>query len=352
MIAQEMETPYRRSLGHGRCQGHGGERDRGQRLARALGWFSVGLGVAEIVTPRAVARAIGLGSATVPVGLRALLPPPVRQAIDSDHSSTVRLFGLRELGTGLGILSQDRPAGWMWTRVAGDLLDLAFLGVAARAGAAPGRLATAALAVAGVTALDVVCGHRLSARQRTPSLNVEADGSLRVHHNVAINRSPQDCYAWWRRLEQLPRVMPHIQRVDVTGDRTSHWVATGPGGWSVEWDAEITEDVPGQLIAWRSLAGSALQHDGHVRFASVPNGDGTLVRAAMRYRAPRALGAVLGRLLGLAPDHQLHADLRRFKQVMEAGEIITTEGQPRGPSRPSRRRADGRRLGSSSQELA
>jgi len=111
--------------------------------------------------------------------------------------------------------------------------------------------------------------------------------------------------------------------------------------------------VPGQLIAWRSVEGSDFEHDGQIRFQPGPNGQGTLVRAAMRYRSPgAAIGGTLARLFAMAPDQQLAADLRRFKQVMETGEVITTEGQPHGAARPSLTRAVSRVLGAPAKEIA
>lgn len=349
----ERSARARRSDGRAPAEGNGGSRQGSDRLARALGWFSIGLGVAELVAPRALGRMIGLGG-TVPEPLRSRMPRRALRAIDGgDHAATLRLFGLREIGTGMGVLSRQRPANWLWARVAGDVLDLGFLGAAARQrGADPVRLATAALAVAGVTALDVLCGQRLTTR-RAVSHRIEADGSLRVVHNLAINRPPQECYGWWRQLENLPTIMPYLERVEVLDDRTSHWVAVGPGGYRLEWQAEITEDQPGQLIAWRSGPGSDFEHEGQIRFQPGPSGNGTLVRAAMRYRSPgAAVVGTLARLFAMAPDQQLSADLRRFKQIIETGEVITTDGQPSGPARPTLLRAVSRALGAPAKEVA
>lgn len=302
-----------------------------ERLAHSLGWFSVGLGLAEVCAPRQMARAIGLAPRRPEWA--AYLPESIAPS-DGAHATALRLFGLREIGTGLAILTQRRPVGSLWARVAGDLLDLGVLGAALRhANGDRRRLMTAAAAVAGVTALDVYAGQRLAARRRA-SRTVQADGAIRVVHAIAVNRPPEDCYAYWRRLENAPRFMRQIAEVTVEDERHSHWRARGPAGMRLEWRAAITEDAPPSLIAWRSVDGSLTACEGSVRFQPGPQGRGTLVRAALQYDAPAgAVGDALARLFGSAPDQQLREDLRRFKQLLEIGTITTTDGQPHGPRR-------------------
>jgi uncharacterized membrane protein len=287
----------------------------GEKLARALGWFSVGLGLAEVAAPRRLARAIGI----------------------HDHAHTLRLFGLREIGTGLGIFSRPRPAAWLWGRVAGDLIDLFFLGAAGRARRAePKRIAAATAAVLGVTALDVFCGERLSGARTAVSRSVAPDGSIRVTKSIAINRPREECYRFWRELQNLPRFLRHLESVTVKGDRRSHWKAKAPAGSEIEWDAEITDERPNEMLAWRSLDGSQVDNSGSVHFEPAPKSQGTVVRVALRYRPPAgALGAAVARLFGEEPEQQIGDDLRRLKQVLETGEVITTEGQPHGPVRAS-----------------
>jgi uncharacterized membrane protein len=107
----------------------------------------------------------------------------------------------------------------------------------------------------------------------------------------------------------------------------SHWVAKGPAGTSVEWDAEITEDRPGERIAWRSVEGADVENSGAVSFEAAPGGRGTIVRVELEYNPPGGfLGAGLARLFGEEPGQQVDADLRRFKQVMETGEVVVSEG--------------------------
>ena len=274
----------------------------GVQLARTLGWFSIGLGLAEVMAPRALARLIG---------------------VSGEHRMLLRLFGLREMASGVGLLTQHRPAPWMWGRVGGDALDLACLGAALTSDEArPGRIAAAMAAVAGVTALDVLCSQQLS--QSAPQQQGQ-----RAESSVTINRAPADLYRFWRDFQNLPRFMPHLSSVRVDTARQSHWVAQGPAGTTVEWDAEITDDRPDALIAWRSLAGADVDHAGSVRFEAAPGGRGTFVRVCMEYHPPGgALGAVVATLFGEEPGQHLREGLRRFKQLMEAGETATTAGQP------------------------
>jgi uncharacterized membrane protein len=320
-----------------------------QRIARALGWFSVGLGLVEIAAPRAVARAIGLhpksggpqakGLGRLSSAALASLPSlgVSHTPAGRDHLREVlSAFGVRELATGLAILSQPAAARWIWTRVFGDVVDLAFLALQSRR-AEPRRLATAAGAVAGVAALDVYAARRLS-EVRSPSRTLHADGSLRIVESIAIHRSPEDCYAAWRELTNLPHLMSHVESVQTTTDRLSHWKVTGPAGTDVEWDAEIVVDDPAQLLVWRSVPGSEIENEGSVRFQPGPRGLGTLLRVSLRYQPPAGtLGAFVATLFGEEPELQMRDDLRRFKQFLETGEILTTEGQPAGPPRGIRR---------------
>jgi uncharacterized membrane protein len=275
-------------------------------LARALGWFSVGLGAAEILAPRAVSRLIGVRR---PPGLFAFL-------------------GVREITSGIGILTQRRPASWLWSRVGGDIMDLALLGLAlATHRRMQGRIAAATAAVAGVTALDLLCSQQLSD-------GVGRDGAVRTGKSIHVNRSPEEVYGFWRNFQNFPRFMFHLESVQVTGEKRSHWVAKAPAGTSVEWDAEIVQEIPNQLIAWRSLEGSTVTHSGQVRFERAPGGRGTIVRVAIEYRPPAgAIGAAIAKIFGREPGQQIREDLRRFKQLIEAGEILTTEGQPAGRAR-------------------
>jgi uncharacterized membrane protein len=125
--------------------------------------------------------------------------------------------------------------------------------------------------------------------------------------------------------------MNHLESVTTTGEGRSHWVAKAPAGSTVEWDAEIYNEKENELIAWRSLEGADVDNAGSVRFEPAAGDRGTTVRVTLRYDPPGgALGAAVARLFGENPDQQIDEDLRRFKQVMEVGEVVNTEGQPSG----------------------
>jgi uncharacterized membrane protein len=281
-------------------------RDGVERRTAALGWLSLGLGVAQLVAPRGVARLIGIdANARTDVALRAI--------------------GLRELSCGVGILTRSRPASWSWARVAGDLMDLALLGSAlgARSTERPRALAAAAL-VAGVAVLDAKTALDL---QRTRPARVTWPG-FSARTAITINRSREEVYRHWRDFGNLPYFMQYLEevRVDPHDDRRSHWRAKGPLGVDVEWDAEIVEDRPNELIAWRSVDVADVPNRGMVRFEPAPGGRATEVHVEIRYYPPAgALGKVVAKLFGADPAHEAHEDLRRFKQVLETGEVMRSD---------------------------
>jgi uncharacterized membrane protein len=163
------------------------------------------------------------------------------------------------------------------------------------------------------------------------------DGSVRVEHALTINRPADELYRHWRQLENLPRLMSHLESVRAIDERRSHWVAQAPLGQTVEWDAEIINDEPGRVIAWRSLEGASIANTGAVRFAPAPGGRGTEVRVRIEYAPPAGgLGAAVAKMFGREPSQQVREDLRRFKQQLEAGEVPSTQGQPRGGGGASR----------------
>jgi uncharacterized membrane protein len=158
-----------------------------------------------------------------------------------------------------------------------------------------------------------------------------ASQPLHVEKSLTINRPAEDLYRFWRDFTNLPRFMKHLESVSVSGERRSHWVAHGPAGTQVQWDAEISEDQPNRLIAWHSLPGADVDNAGTVRFEPAAAGRGTVVRVAFDYTPPAgALGAAVAKLFGEEPRQQVEGDLRRFKNILEAGEIPTTTGQPEG----------------------
>ncbi|MCW5983304.1 MAG: SRPBCC family protein [Bryobacteraceae bacterium] len=162
---------------------------------------------------------------------------------------------------------------------------------------------------------------------------------IKIRRAVTVNKPAGELYEFWRNFGNLPRFMRHLEAVTPLSEGRSRWRVKGPAGRIVEWDAEIIADTPGEMIGWRSLPDAEVDNAGSVRFERAPGGRGTIVRVQLQYNPPGGrAGAFFAKLLGKNPDHQLHGDLMRFKQVMEAGEIPTTEGQPTG--RGKRRRVE------------
>lgn len=290
---------------------HGREQARpAEQLAIGLGWFSIGLGLAEVAAPRSVARLIGLP--------------------DNDNLSTLRAFGAREIGNGLAILAQpDRPA-WLWSRVGGDALDVSYLASALSSAETDSRRTLGALAaVMGVTALDILAARQLnrSGRGVGAPARERRNGAVRVERAITINKPVAEVYRFWRQFENFPRFMRHLESVTPIDERRSRWRAKGPAGMRVEWEAEILQDREDEWIAWRSVAGSEVDNSGSVRFAPAPGARGTEIRVQMQYSPPAgAVGRLVARLFGEEPEQQIHDDLRRFKQLMETGEIPISEG--------------------------
>lgn len=271
-------------------------RDFDERIAMGLGLFSIGLGVAELVAPGSVARFIGV-------------------ADRNDTRNVLRTYGAREIAAGIGILAQQRPATWLWSRVAGDLLDLATLAKADKFDGS--RSAAAAAAVLGVTALDIYCAQQFSRDSETVSHSVST---------VVINKSPEEVYTFWRNFENLPRFMTNLESVQTLDGGRSRWRARGPLGRPVEWEAETTSDQPNASIGWRAVEGSDIHNSGAVHFERGPGGRGTIVRVEVDYTPPGGrAGAAIAKLLWSNPQQQMDTDLRVLKQILETGEIVRSD---------------------------
>ncbi|MEU6548582.1 SRPBCC family protein [Streptomyces sp. NPDC046859] len=272
-------------------------------LVHGLGRASALLGVPQVAAPAGFARALGVvGHAP-------------------RHRSAAPAAGVRELAAATGLLGRPHPVR-LWARVGGDLMDLTPLARASKNhnGRGHGTTVAATAAVTGITAAVVYAAAR--ARKSTP---------MELTAVTTVTRSPDEAYTLWKDLERLPDFMVHLDEVHVTGPRTSHWRASAPFGKTVEWDAEITQDVPGQLIAWRSLDGADIDNSGDVRFVPAPGGRGTEIRVSLRYQLPGgAVGKAAARYFGEEPHQQLDDDLRRFKQIAEIGEVVRSEGAPGG----------------------
>lgn len=292
--------------------------DDPERVARGLGWFSIGLGLAEIAAPRGLARMIGVDD-------------------DDDNRTTLFALGLREIASGVGVLARPRSPVPMWARVGGDVMDLALLGRALRSDASQtGRVAAATAAVVGVTVLDALAAQQLHGESRAGAGNGRRRGGVHVSRAITVNRPRAEVYGFWRDLENLPRFMEHLESVRVLGQKRSHWKARAPAGTTVEWDAETIDERPDELIAWRSLPGADVTNSGNVRFADAPSG-GTEVLVQLSYDPPGGkLAATIAKLFGEEPSLQLSGDLRRFKQVMELGEVIRSDATVTRGSHPAR----------------
>ena len=159
---------------------------------------------------------------------------------------------------------------------------------------------------------------------------------IHVEHSVTINRPVNELYRFWRNFENLPKFMQHLESVAVREEGISHWVAKGPAGMRVEWDARIINEIDNRVIAWQSLRGSTIATAGAVNFDETDRG--TVVHVHMQYNPPGGkLGAAVAYMLGEEPNIQVQEDLRNFKRLMETGETPTTEGQPSGRSRRASR---------------
>lgn len=164
-----------------------------------------------------------------------------------------------------------------------------------------------------------------------PSVGVRAKRGDKCETSILIQRSPEELYALWRDLERLPQFMRHLSEVEVLNETQSRWVAKGPIGGSFEWHAEIINDHPNELIAWRSLPGASVDSAGSVRFERAPHGRGTILHVSLKYDPPGGkAAATVTRWLHLDLEKQIEADLRRFRTIVEAGEAPSTRGQPRG----------------------
>jgi uncharacterized membrane protein len=172
-------------------------------------------------------------------------------------------------------------------------------------------------------------GINTAGGRHSPQAAIPAGHGVRVDRTITINRSLQEMWRFWRNLENLPRVMSHLERVENRGNKRSHWIAKAPLGMNAEWDAEIITERENELIGWTSLPGSEVATAGSVHFRPAPGGRGTEVRVELKYDPPGGqLGAWLAWAFGEDAGQQIDEDLRRFKQMFEAGEVATTAGQP------------------------
>jgi uncharacterized membrane protein len=170
-----------------------------------------------------------------------------------------------------------------------------------------------------------------TADQHGDQVSVPYGHGVRVEKAVTINASPEELYTFWRKFDNLPRFMHNLESVEVRDDKRSHWTARGPAGSKVQWEAEIINEVPYELIGWRSIEGSQIDNAGSVHFTPAAGGRGTEVKVVLRYDPPAGVvGATISKLLGEDPALNVQEDLRRLKRLVETGEIATTDGQASG----------------------
>ena len=164
----------------------------------------------------------------------------------------------------------------------------------------------------------------INTRKRNTSSGTRNADGIKVTRSVIIGRSPAEVYRFWRRLENLPRFMEHLETVEAIDDVRSHWVVKGPAGSHLEWTAKILADRENEVISWESLPGAEVQNAGSVWFEPAANG-GTEVKVILRYYPPAGrLGAAVAELFGEAPDQQLADDLQRLKETLEIGSAAIT----------------------------
>jgi uncharacterized membrane protein len=177
-----------------------------------------------------------------------------------------------------------------------------------------------------------------TAHARGAATSVKDESGVRVDEAITINRPREEVYRFWRDLSNISQFMENVESVSaVNGGNRSHWVTKGPSGKCIEWDAEIINDKENELIAWRSLEGAEVPNAGSVHFKDVPGGRGTQVNVELQYAPPGgAVGAFVARALGEDPARQVRDDLRRLKTRLEAGVLLSTEGQPVGAQQPVR----------------
>ena len=177
-----------------------------------------------------------------------------------------------------------------------------------------------ALLIAGIGAAVTGTVYALKRRRKY--------SGIKLKKSIIIDRPAADLYSFWRDFENHPRIADILESVELLDDQRSRWTISAPGEIPVQWDAEITKDVPDEMIGWRSIEGSAIETAGYVKFEPAPGGRGTLVRVALEYDLPAGrVGAIVATLFGKRPGAHVEDLLRRFKQLMETGESAIAESR-------------------------
>jgi uncharacterized membrane protein len=295
----------------------GRRRPPGYTLAQAMGWGSLALGIPQTTMPGRFCQAIGVRD-------------------DAGSRAWTLAVGIREHAAAAGILviNRERPVPWLWGRVAGDVMDLTLLMRAwnnRRKRQSATRLAIAMGGVVTTMACDLTAAIRMTG-SREQGAAAAQPGLKHASAAITVRQPPDEVFRFWHDFENLPRFMAHLESVEQLAGGRSRWVATAPAGRKVEWQAEVIEEVPNELIAWQSLEDGGVDNAGVVRFMPAPGGRGTEIHLDMDYATPGgAVGATIAKLFGEEPQQQVRDDLRRFKQVVETGVIVRSEGSPEGP---------------------
>jgi uncharacterized membrane protein len=278
-----------------------------ERFARVLGWLSIGLGLVEVVVPKRFGRYVGL----------------------KHRPGLLRLYGLREIGSGAAILARRDPTLGVWSRVAGGTLDLAALGAELVDGnPKKGRVAVAAGAAAAIGAVDVVTAQKLTGAAKQDD-GASPPGVKEAKRVVTVGKTPDELYRLWRDPQTPSRVTGDAVEVAVRDEKHAHWTLHGPLGRTFEWDTELVEERPGELLRWRSLPDAAVPSEGTLTFRPAPRNLGTEVVLEVRYSSPDGLlGAVSSVLPGFVPEAAIGTALRRFKSLAETGRVVTSDTRP------------------------
>ena len=289
-----------------------------ERVALGLGWFSIGLGLIEVLAPRRLGRRFGMGYA----------------------APLLRLYGLREIVAGAGLLASRDKSPWLWARVAGDTLDLATLALGL-AGRRQGSALMGIAAVAGVTMLDLRAAREMEARELRSLAGAGRNaggrgwrlGRTEIERAITIGKPSEELLHVWMRDDVLPRIMAHLAEVRQLGDNRAEWTVRIPGGAALRWRMHIAEADPERGLRFEAEPGGMpLITGGRVSFEKAPAGRGTVMRLHVDFAPPggaagRRLAALMGDMLpGALIDKSLHF----FKAIAETGEIPTTARQPSG----------------------
>jgi uncharacterized membrane protein len=284
-------------------------------IAAGLGLFVLGLGITKLLAPRTVSTTSGVNAS----------------------EGLIRTSGALNVASGINILNGGKPAPLGLARLGCIAMEATLIGRAAtnaKSADRRSRIGITAAVIGAAAVFDLITAVQQGSRQ-TMGEHRTASGALSIERCITVHKSPEECYRFWRNFDNFPRFMQHLESVQSTSATRSHWKAKAPLGKTVEWDAEVTVDQPGELLAWHSVEGADVDNAGTVRFEAAPGGRGTIVRVDMQYSPPGGkAGALVAKLFGEEPSLQVDDDLRHFKQLIETGEIPTTVGQSAGPRGP------------------